>query len=571
MLPLAKNWQIATPLPIDADQALNNFPPLIRQILYNRGYSTNEAANKYFDALPPQGTHPSGILNLLDAVSRIERAIKNNELIAVYGDYDADGVTASVLLVEILKTLNAQVLGYIPNRFDEGYGLNFEALQNLQSQDVKLVITVDCGIRSLEEAEYARKIGLDLIISDHHYPGKELPQAIAVINPKQPGDTYPDKDLSGVGLAYKLAQALLLNANIKNINTFQELDTKNYLDLVAIGTVADLVPLIGENRSLVRAGIKELQSTRRQGLHSLKMVSGLPQRKITSSDIGYILAPRLNAAGRLDTALTAYNLLITTNIQEAALLAQRLETQNQERQKLTRENLDLALQLVQPDRPDTLLLFAVHQNFNPGVVGLVASRLADLYYRPAIVAHQGDILTRASCRSISEFHITNALDQCADLLEHHGGHAAAAGFTIRNEYLPDLVDRLNLITEHELGAVELTPSIFVDAEVNLSDLRYDLLDYLNKMQPTGYGNREAVFVSRQLQVNKFNFVGKNSTHLKMSVSDGWITYDAIAFNQGHWQDELPSEVNLLYTFEVNEWNGREYLQLNVKDIKPSQT
>jgi single-stranded-DNA-specific exonuclease len=566
---LDKNWQIAVPLPIDADRSLSKFPSLIRQILYNRGYTTIDAADSYLEAIPPTDTHPFGILNLSDAVSRIKRAIARNELIAVYGDYDADGVTATVLLVQVLEKLNAQVLGYIPNRFDEGYGLNIEALQSLQSQGVTLIITVDCGIRSLEEAEYARKLGVDLIISDHHHPGKELPQAIAVINPKRPGDTYPEKELSGVGLAYKLAQALLLEGNNINPNTSIGLEIRKYLDLVAIGTIADLVPLIGENRTLVRAGLQEIQSTRRQGLYSLLMVSGLNRKRLTAGDIGFILGPRLNAAGRLDTANTAYELLITEDRQIAGLLAQKLETQNQERQKLTLENFDLAQQITQVDTPDKLLLFAVHPEFNQGVVGLVASRLADRYYRPAIVAQQGDTFTRGSCRSIPEFHITNALDQCNDLLEHHGGHAAAAGFTIRNQYLPDLIDRLNIIAEQKLGTLELSPTMFADAEIHISELKPDLFDYLDRMQPTGYGNREAIFVSRQLRVIRSNVVGKNNAHLRFSVTDGRITYDAIAFNYGFWQDQLPGEIDLLYTFEKNEWNGRENLQLNVKDLKPS--
>jgi single-stranded-DNA-specific exonuclease len=568
---LDKNWQIAVPLPIDADRSLSKFPFLIRQILYNRGYTTIDAADGYLEAIPPQDTNPFGILNLSDAVSRIKRGLERNELIAVYGDYDADGVTATVLLVQVLHRLNAQVFGYIPNRFDEGYGLNIEALKSLQSQGVKLIISVDCGIRSLAEAEYARKLGIDLIISDHHHPGKELPQAIAVINPKRPGDTYPEKELSGVGLAYKLAQALLFNLSNINQNTSLGLEIRNYLDLVAIGTVADLVPLIGENRALVRCGLQEIQATRRQGLYSLLMASGLNRKRLTAGHIGFILAPRINAAGRLDTANTAYELLMTEDHQIAGLLAQKLETQNQERQKLTLENFEMAQQIIQVDKPDKLLLFTVHPEFNQGVVGLVASRLVDRYYRPAIVAQQSDAFTRGSCRSIPEFHITNALDQCNDLLEHHGGHAAAAGFTIRNEHLPDLADRLNIIAEQELGTLELSPTMFADAEIHLSELKPDLFDYLDRMQPTGYGNREAIFVSRQLRVIRSNVVGKNNDHLRLSVTDGRITYDAIAFNFGYWQDQLPSEIDLLYTFEKNEWNGRDNLQLNVKDLKPSQS
>ena len=567
----SKHWQIALPLTREAELNLHGYPPILRQLLYNRGYSSLDSARRYLEALPPRDTEPFGILDIADATDRLERAVNHNELIAVYGDYDADGVTATALLVQFLQAVNAQVHGYIPNRFDEGYGLNKGALNNLQAMGVKLVVTVDCGIRSFEEAEHAKNIGLDLIISDHHHPGRELPKAIAVINPKRPDDTYPEKNLAGVGLAYKLAQALLSNFQKRKPESTKSISTKELLDLVAIGTVADLVPLVGENRYLVRAGLTEMQQTRRQGLHSLIMTSGLQAKRLTAIDIGFILGPRLNAAGRLDSALAAYNLLITKNIHEAGELAQKLEVQNRERQQLTREIQTQAELIALSEKPDSLLLFAVHPEFNPGVVGLAASRLADLYYRPAIVAHQGDVFTRGSCRSITEFHITEALDQCSDLLEHHGGHAIAAGFTVRNERLPDLVYRLQTIVEQKLGTMELRPTLCADAEINLSELKPELLEYLEWLQPTGYGNQEAAFVSRNLRVKSSRVVGKNDAHLKLSVTDGWITHDAIAFNQGHWQAELPGEIDLLYTFEMNEWNGRENLQLNIKDLKPSKS
>lgn len=569
MPPHKKIWQVGLPISSEAEVDLHGYPPVLRQILYNRGYSTRKAASHFLEALPPHGTDPYGILDISEAAHRIEQAIRHNEPIAVYGDYDADGVTATALLLQVLEALNAKVIGYIPNRFDEGYGVNKEALDKLQSEGVKLVITVDCGIRSFEEAEYAKEIGLDLIISDHHHPSRDLPDAIAIINPRRPDDAYPEKDLAGVGLAYKLAHVLISNLQKQLPINIGKLNSNNFLDLVALGTVADLVPLVGENRSLVRAGLEEIRQMRRQGLHSLIMVSGLQAKQLTSTDIGYILGPRLNAAGRLDSAQAALNLLITNDINEAGQLAQTLDDQNKKRQKLTRETQALAEQIALADKTDPLLLFAVHPDFNPGIVGLTASKLVDIYYRPAIVAQQGDVFTRGSCRSISEFHITEALDQCADLLEHHGGHAAAAGFTVRNEYLPDLIERLNSIVEQNLGALELLPTLFADVEINLTQLKPELLDYLEWLQPIGYGNPPATFVSRQLLIKNSHLVGKDGAHLKLSVTDGWITFDTIAFNQGYWQDYLPREIDLLYTFEKNEWNGRPNLQLNVKDIKPS--
>ena len=563
-----KNWQLYPKLIPEADQALQNYPPVIRQILYNRGYPTAEAAYRYLSASATEGTDPFSMLGVPQAVERLARAIQKKEPVAIYGDYDADGVTATALLVQVLEGLGASVRGYIPNRFDEGYGLNNEALDQLQSEQVRVVVTVDCGIRSPKEAAHALGLGIDLIITDHHQPDVELPSAYAIINPKQPGDPYPDKDLAGVGLAYKLASALVTYLKQQDWPC-NGVDPDDCLDLVAVGTVADLAPLVGENRSLVRAGIKVIQSGRRQGLVSLMGAAGLAPSKLTASDIGFGIGPRLNAAGRLESALASLQLLTTTSVVEAGRLAQQLDNQNRERQRITQEIQAQAEKLALAECPDRLLLVAAHPSFNPGVVGLAASRLTDLYYRPAIVAYQGEEFTRASCRSISEFHITEALDQCADLLEHHGGHAAAAGFTIRNERLPELVHRLQTLAAQKLSDATLCPTLMADAEIPLSQLHPSLLDYLNLLQPTGYGNSQAVFISRDLQVLSCKAVGRENAHLKLVITDGWVTYDAIAFRQGHWLDSIPPMVDLMYVFEVNEFNGRTSLQLNVRDIKPA--
>jgi single-stranded-DNA-specific exonuclease len=559
MLPLTKRWQIAHPITAEADQALVYYPPILRQMLFNRGYATPEQARAYLDAQLPIGTEPGNLLSLPIAIERIQSALRRQEAIAIYGDYDADGVTATALLVTFLKRMGADVFGYIPNRFDEGYGLNVEALDSLLSQGVRLVITVDCGIRSILEAEHAQRIGIDLIISDHHHPASDLPPALAIINPKQPGDTYPDKDLAGVGLAYKLASALAGEA------------ADDLLDLVALGTVADLAPLVGENRALVRRGLERIRVPQRQGIMALIGSSGLKPRRINTTDIGYILGPRLNAAGRLESALAALNLLTTQDVFLAAQLAQKLEIQNRERQQITREIQVQAEQLALANNPNPLLLFAAHPSFNPGVVGLAASRLTETYYRPAIVAHLGDEFTRGSCRSIPEFHITQALDQCADLLEHHGGHAAAAGFTVSNQNLPELIHRLEAIADQHLSHLSLSPTLSADLEIPLSEVKPEYLRYLEALQPTGLGNPQAYFVSRDLKVTNSRCVGKDGAHLKLVVTDGWITYDAIAFRQGAWKDLLPARIDILYTFEENEFNGTTRLQLNVKDIKPSET
>jgi len=558
-------WLLQTPLTPEADAALAAHPPLLRQILFNRGIATAAEADAFLRAEPNFSTDPFQMKGMRVAVDRIQAALANREPIAVYGDYDVDGVTATALLVQALRALGGQrVREYIPNRFEEGYGLNNEALTALANDGVKLVITVDCGVRSPDEARHARDLGLDLVISDHHEPSGSLPEALAVLNPKQDGDLYPEKYLAGVGIAYKIAEAL-----VDSLTPAASLNLSSYLDLVALGTVADLAPLTGENRVLVRKGLAQMRETTRQGLFSLANVAGQDLKKANAQTIGFTLGPRLNASGRLDSALASFRLLTTTDIKEAGDLALKLNQQNLERQKLTREIQVTAEALALDGQKDSLLLFAVHPEFNHGVVGLAASRLSDTYCRPAIVGNFGEETTRCSCRSIPEFHITHALDECADLLVRHGGHAAAAGFTVRNENLDALVARLRAIATRELGGRDLRPSLSADAEVPLARLTFEMLKQLEQLQPTGYGNPEPVFISRKVKVQSSRAVGAEGKHLKLSLTDGRVTVDAIGFRLGDLLPNLPPLVDVLYTFEVNEYNGRASLQLNLKDIKPA--
>lgn len=566
-MPHRNRWIVSPPLTPQATENLSAFPPVLRQALFNRGYATDAEARAFLQAKTTFDTSPFQMKGMQAAVERIRRAIAAGEPIAVYGDYDVDGVTATALLVQALQALGGNVRPYIPNRFDEGYGLNNDALDSLAAEGVRLVITVDCGIRSPEEARWARTLGLDLVISDHHEPAGELPDAYAVLNPKQEGDEYPEKYLAGVGIAYKIAEALFESMQ----HPAGKLQLEDLLDLVALGTVADLAPLTGENRALVRAGLKQIRQTKRQGLFSLANVSAISVPTINATHIGFMLGPRLNAAGRLESALAAYELLVTTDVFTAGQLAQRLDGQNRERQALTRKIQAEAEALALAEDASAPILFAVHPDFNSGVVGLAAARLVETYYRPAVVGQQGAEITRCSCRSIPEFHITAALDKCADLLVRHGGHAAAAGFTVCNENLEALKGRLTTIVGGQLAGLDLRPTLFADMEITPAELRPELLKHLDYLQPTGYGNPEAVFVSRSLQVKNSRSVGAEGQHLKLTVSDGRLTFDAIGFRLGRLQADLPPRVDVLYTFESNEYNGRTSLQLNLKDIKPAGT
>ncbi len=516
--PLPKRWRIQLPIPTDISRELSDFSPLLRQLLYNRGFVTAKSAAAFIDGTVDFSTDPFLLKDMQIAVDRLHEAIENEEKIAVYGDYDTDGVTSTALLVEFLTKLGADVRPYIPDRYDEGYGLNDDAMRLLAGEGIKLMITVDCGVRAVGEIALAEELGMDVIVSDHHHPGPERPPAVAVIDPKQEGDLYPEKYLAGVGLAYKLARAYLTQYPV------QGLQADDWIDLVAIGTVVDIAPLKGENRVLVRKGLDKIRRHPRQGIYSLAQVARIDIAKCDAANLGFGLGPRLNAAGRLDSALTSFELLATDNTYEAGRLAQALDTYNSERQDMTTAIREQAAQQVLEEDPDAFVFFASDPDFSEGVVGLAASRLADAYYRPSIVAHRGEEFSVASCRSIPEFHITNALDACADLLVRHGGHTAAAGFTVRNEDWDALVTRMGEIAQEQLGDLELLPELVIDREIKLEMLEPKfipgILEDLRKLEPTGRGNPEPVFASRNVTVRHARLVGREGKHLKLTLQAG---------------------------------------------------
>jgi single-stranded-DNA-specific exonuclease len=558
-----KRWWVYPRIPADVNHALQTFPDYLRQILFNRGILDENSALNFLNATQPLG-NPFLLLDMDKAVNRLLRAIDNNEAIVVYGDYDVDGVSATVLMVQVLKALGGKrVNRYIPNRFDEGYGLNSEAVQMLADSDVKVILTVDCGIRSIDEAELAKRLGIDLIVSDHHFPKGEVEAAYAVICPKREGDPYPDKELAGVGVAYKIAEGLLLKRKVSGLSA------EDWLDLVALGTVADIVPLTGENRVLVRRGINLLRQGKRIGLQALLRVSGRNPERITASDIGFTLGPRLNAAGRIDSALQSYELLMCESIEEAGSLAQKLENKNSERQRITKEARAFAEEKIGPS-PSTYVISSFDPSYNSGIMGLVASGLAESYYRPAIIGCQEEEFTRASCRSISEFHITQALDKCSDLLVRHGGHSMAAGFTIRNENIPELLDRLQVLADEDLRDKELLKTYKADMEFPVERVRELMVNTpLERIQPTGMGNAEPVFISRGVQILSPRVIGADKQHLKFTCKAGNYLVDAVAWKQSNWAQSIPGRFDLLYVVEENFYMGNRTMQLNVRDMHPS--
>jgi single-stranded-DNA-specific exonuclease len=437
--PTPKRWQEYPRAPETHFARFPDLPPLIVQILHNRDITEPDQVRDFLDRRVSDDTDPFQLKGMSEAVTRLRRAIDAGELIAIYGDYDADGVTATALMAQTLTALGGKVRPYIPNRFDEGYGLNVDALTDLAGEGVRVVLTVDCGIRSVAEVVYGNRLGLDLILTDHHYVGPEIPPALAAINPKQPGCSYPFKNLAGVGVAFKLAHALLQAIEGRQQRQLPLVED-DLLDLVALGTVADVAPLVGENRALVARGLEQLNAPRRVGMQALIAQAGIQPGQIGAGTIGFVLGPRLNAAGRLKSAEAAYELLVTDDLFRAGQLAQQLESQNRERQALTLATVEQARQMILADGASRPLYLIAEPSFNPGIAGLVSSRLTEEFYRPTLVAQRGETYTKGSGRSIPEFHITRALDECADLLERYGGHSAAAGFTGRRP-LGELVHR----------------------------------------------------------------------------------------------------------------------------------
>lgn len=567
-----RRWQIAPPAPpmwFDRHPSLH---PLVLQVLYNRGMIAPEAIRTFLDE-DAALENPLRMTGMHEAVFLIRQVALQHGPIAVYGDYDADGVTATAILVQTLRALGADVRAYIPDRVEEGYGLNVEALRALAAEGTRLLITVDCGIRSLDEVALARRLGLQVIVTDHHHVGAALPSANVVLNPRRADCAYPFKDLAGAGVAFKLAQALLrVNRQVPLPAPQSELGEQDLLDLAALGTIADMVPLLGENHVLARQGLREINQGRRPGLAALMQIANVQPGKVTASTIGFVLAPRLNAAGRIGEASLAFDLLVAPDLSSALPLAQKLEALNRERQDLTTRVQEATREMVLESGDDPPLFFAAAENFPSGILGLAAGRISEEFYRPVVVVERSEPLSKGSARSIPEFHITEALDSMAELLERYGGHAAAAGFTIRTAQLPELQARLTALAREKLAGVTLTPTLQIDAELPLSELSWDLHQALAVLAPFGYGNPEPLFVSRHLRVLDARAVGVDGRHLKLFVTDGAERgrgWDAIAFRQGDWIGRLPERIDLAYNLAVNEWNGRTTLQLKIHDIHPT--
>jgi len=565
-----KIWQVKTPFPA-LQQILARelgISLITAQLLINRGIYTVEQCRDFFNCELDRLYHPLLLKDMGIAVTIITRAVKAKEKILVYGDYDTDGITATVLLVRVIRYLGGIVEYYIPNRLDDGYGLHLGALRQYKEKGTRLVVTVDCGISSLEEAAWARKNGLDLIITDHHEPPPILPQALAIINPKRPDCDYPFKDLAGVGVALKLAQALLES------NGYEKQAWHDYLDLTCLGTIADIVPLYSENRILVKHGLSRLANTTKPGIQALIGVSGISKDVLGTNEVGFRLAPRLNAAGRIGSPDLAVRLLLTGDAGEARELANELHTGNKVRQEIEAKVLkeSLALLDLRPGIAEDKIIVLSSTGWHPGVIGIVASRLTERFYRPVLLISLDGEIGRGSARSIPAFNIYKALSHCQEYMLNYGGHALAAGFSINADRIEDFARKINQYAGEVLDENKMVPRLDLDGLINLSQVSEKLVNEINLMQPFGLSNPAPLLGCREALIAACRGVGRNSAHLKMLLFSEGMTFGGIGFNLGAYAEVLATNeaVDLAFAPGINEYNGRRSLQLEVKDVgKPA--
>ncbi len=556
----ATTWQLPNEAPPKTLPAF--VPSPIAQALFNRGVDTAEKLQSLLN--PPQRLpyNPLRLGGMDLALQRIYQAIQNRETVGVFGDFDVDGITGTAIVCEGLTAFGVPVIPYLPHRSEEGHGLSERAVDQLVEQGVSLIITVDCGVTSVEETDHARKAGADVIITDHHVPSDALPAAVAIINPNLPSNPYPFTQLCGAGIALKLVQGIYQYHG-------QPLGP-GLMELAALGTIADLVPLLDENRYLVRRGLKDLAITQRPGLQALFRTAGIAPDSVDTETIAFQIAPRLNAAGRMSHAQESLSLLTTQSPREAEELAQRLEELNLERRELTAAVFASVCRRVEEGLPLPAILLVEDPGMTPGIAGLVAGRLAEKYHRPgvAMTALEGDRLL-ASCRSIPQFNLIEALTQCGDLFQRFGGHSQAAGFTVNRDRLPELSKRLTELALKAVGPHDLAPSLGVDAELKLSEIGPELVDWLTQMEPFGVGNPRPKFLVKNAQVTESRLVGQREQHLRLRVRQGGPSQKAIAFNQAaNWGPGI-SRVDLVATVSVEMWNGFEETTLKVVDFRPS--
>ncbi len=560
---MQKTWKIKEPA-IELKDALARdlgVSSLFAQLLVNRGIEDAQTAAAFLRSDLSDLADPFLMKGMGVAVDRLRRAVRQGEPIFIATDFDVDGVTSCAVLEDALRRAGGRVSHYVPHRLKDGYGVNAEAVRLARENRAAVFVSLDCGVTAVDEVAALNEAGIDVLVIDHHEPPPTLPAALAILDPKQKDCPYPFKELAGVGLAYKVVQAL------------ETPDAQEYLDLVALGTVADVVPLRGENRIFVRHGLDALNRTRRHGLRSLMEASGIKkEKKISTHSISFILAPRLNASGRMDTAHASLDLLLSDDAGAAGLLAEGLNEHNRRRQRIEEKVLTEAIEMIdrQVDFRDDFVIVLSKEDWHPGVLGIVASKIVDRYYRPAVIISLQDEVGRGSARSVPHFHIYEALAQCDSFLKGYGGHQHAAGLTIDRKDIGAFKALLNTVARACFEREMLAPSLEIDAEIPLAILNEELLGAIDRLSPYGEGNRRPVFATRHLEVrSKPALMGRNT--IKFWASDGEWTYEAIGFGLSEAAGLVaPGRfVDLAYCLSRDEWDPHQRVLLEVKDIKPS--
>ncbi|MFO7946788.1 MAG: single-stranded-DNA-specific exonuclease RecJ [Armatimonadota bacterium] len=545
-----------------------DIPVILASLLRARGVHTPEAVKTFLQPSLEALYDPMELPDMRPAAERVIEALADGEPVLIHGDFDADGITATALLVQFLSRLGGEAHYYVPHRVEDGYGLIPYAVEEAVKRDINLIITVDCGVTNVEEISRGREMGAEFIIIDHHLPGPELPDAL-VVDPKRTDYDGPDDDLAAVGLAYKFAEAIcrMMEIPLESVR-------RAFFDLVAIGTVADVVPLVGENRIFVKYGLQLLPHTRKPGLTALMNLTDI-NGEVSAQDISYRLAPRLNACGRMADASDAIDLILAGDEDVAMKAALDMEGLNNRRQREQETTLTSAQSMIAQriDFEQDAVIVLESEDWHAGIIGIVASRLVEEHYRPVFLMTRQDDVYRGSARSIEGFHVANALQECSDLLQRHGGHALAGGFTVPVDRLPAFRERLNDIARRTLLPQDLKPTIRIDAEIPLGEVDENLVQQLRRMEPFGHSNPEPVFMSPQVEIVEVRQVGREGKHLKLLAACGDRVFDCIGFNMGDEAEWIrPGRpVDLAYTPEFNEFNGRVSLQLRLADLRPADT
>ena len=539
----------------------HNISELLAKVLINRGIDEDTKITKFLHPSLDDLYNPYDFIGMEDAVNRIIDAITNQEYITIYGDYDVDGITSTTILYKFLTTLNAKVDYYLPNRLQEGYGLNEDAVKLIKEKGTNLLITVDCGISGNEEVEFAKSLGMDVIITDHHECPEIIPNCVAVIDAKRPDNTYPFNSLAGCGVAFKLVQAICIKQNRPKEDYLQ------YLDIVALGTVADIVPLIDENRVIVKFGLEMMRKTDNYGLKALINTSGV--KNLESYSISFGLAPRINACGRMGQADLALKMLITDNAKEAITIAEQLSQMNRERQEIERAIWEEAVKQIEdsPNIKNSKIIVVASENWHHGVIGIVSSKITESYYKPSILICIEGEEGKGSGRSVDGFDLHAALTNCKDYLEKFGGHEMAIGLTIKKDKIEDFREAISKYAEDKLPDTAL-PTIRYDAEINNKDISKETVNELKLLEPFGEMNPAPIFAYKGVKVDSIRTL-TNDKHLKLNVKEEHRIFPAIAFNMGQLKNSIRmgDKADILCTIEINSYNGLDMLQLNIKDIK----